>query len=445
MNSYSMLLVVSAALVTWIVSTILNSSQLSMLPVETQNLQELLASPYLPSSFSSHSSSLRKFDYVSKGRKCSNAGENAKPKRMWVDTNSVYDGPSRVYPVWDFEHNPFPCYEHGKRMLMSTEPADQGLLFQRPEKTGTTTMVGILMRLAHNRAQAMSKEELRKHNITISPFKVCNHRAMHGTAVSYKYHQRNRKKSFLFSLIRDPTAKAISRFFHFVVSVAQIEPTDKNFLAQLASVPYSRMHLQDLVVDPELVIYKGSGKSHQLPPLNYTAVVEDILDAYDFIGITERMDESLIVLKYLLNLTIEEILYVKPARTAGSFSNGFEDRPCVYLIPSFVTPKVAAYFESPEWKRRVAGDELLYRAANKSLDRTIDALGRDRVERTMEQFKRAQAYVQEQCKGKVRSMCDEGGAVIPPKNRTCYIWGEGCDYQCLNSLRIPPELLIESN
>jgi Galactose-3-O-sulfotransferase len=227
------------------------------------------------------------------------------------------------------------------------------------------------------------------------------------------------------------------------VSVSQVEPTDEEFLHELASIPYARMHLRDLTLNPKHVLHRGKGKSVSLPPLDYPAVVQEILDDYDFIAVTERMDESLIVMKFLLNLTLKEILYVKPSRTAGSFSNGYSDRPCVYLVPSFVTPGMERYFESPEWKKRIVGDELLYRAANKSLDRTIDALGRDRVERTVQQFKKAQAYVQQQCKGKIRSMCDEGGKVVPRENRTCYIWAEGCDYQCIDSLTFPPELLVE--
>jgi Galactose-3-O-sulfotransferase len=225
--------------------------------------------------------------------------------------------------------------------------------------------------------------------------------------------------------------------------LSQVEPTDENFLNQLATLPYSRMHLQDLTVNPKHVIYRGQGKSHSLPPLDYPAVVQEILNDYDFIGVTERMDESLIAMKYLLNLTLKEILYAKPARTAGSFSNGYSDRPCTYLIPSFLTPGMEKYFKSPEWKKRIEGDELLYRAANKSLDRTLDAIGRDRVERTMQQFKKGQTYVQQQCQGKIRSMCDEGGKVVPRENRTCYIWAEGCDYQCINALTFPPELLVE--
>jgi hypothetical protein len=216
MNSHSVLLLVTTAVVvTWTVSTLLCSSKLSFLVAETLVLQERLALSLLSSSFATITQR-RDIPRDLSHEKSKPLGDFIQPKKIWSDTSSEYDGPSRVFPVWNFS-NPFPCYESDKKkLLMSTEPASEGLLFQRPEKTGTTTMVGIVMRLAHNRAAAMTPEEKKRQNITRPiNFKVCKHRAMHGTAVSYKYYQRNRQKSFLFSLIRDPTAKAISRFFHF--------------------------------------------------------------------------------------------------------------------------------------------------------------------------------------------------------------------------------------
>jgi hypothetical protein len=153
----------------------------------------------------------------------------AKPKKMWVTLpDETYQGPSRVWPIWNNGTEPFPCVYPGadERKLMITKPAHQGLLFQRPEKTGTTTMVGIVMRLAHNRAaqrngyavdspQAIAATNQSEPHDSPQRFKFCRHRAMHGTAVEMEYHKRDKKKSFLFSVIRDPTAKAVSRFFHF--------------------------------------------------------------------------------------------------------------------------------------------------------------------------------------------------------------------------------------
>lgn len=233
---------------------------------------------------------------------------------------------------------------------------------------------------------------------------------------------------------------------HGSVSVHQQVPNIVNFQNNLLAPILARPHLRDLSTNPHLNWTQKTGtKTHDfiLPKLDYDDVVQEILDEYDFIAITERMDESLVVMKMLLNLTLEEIMYTKPARSAGSFSNGPEGRPCVYLIPSFLTPGMSEFLESSDWKTRIKGDELLYQAAYRSLDRTIHALGRDKVERTLAQFKKAQAYAQEQCAGQIRGMCNDEGRPIPKEQRTCYIWSEGCDYQCLNSMLWPPELIQE--
>jgi hypothetical protein len=359
-----------------------------------------------------------------------------------------YNGPSRIWDKYTTPEKQFPCYVSNEA-LMIDKPTTEGILFQRPEKTGTTTMVGVIMRLAHNRAMPYPTNI----NVDKTKFRYCKHRAMHGTARHYQYNQRDKQKSFLFSLIRDPTSKAVSRFFHFSVTVYQIDPTDINFIRDLQGRHNARSLLNDLIIDPSVELYKQVPKnstvalpgpgSFMLPALEYNKVVQDILDEYDFIAITERMDESLVVMKYLLNLTLEEILYIKPARSAGSFSNGPDKRHCIYIHPTFITNGVEQYLQSEDWKRRVEGDELLYQAAYRSLDLTIEKIGRAKVEKTLSKFQKLKDYAATKCQGKVRSMCDDGGHPLPQENRTCYIWGEGCDYQCLNALTIPSELLIE--
>lgn len=129
--------------------------------------------------------------------------------------------------------------------------------------------------------------------------------------------------------------------------------------------------------------------------------------------VSERLHESLVVLKLLMNLTLDEILYLQPARSGGSFSNGPpKERHCVYITPSFLTPGMEHFLKHNErWKQQLEGDDLLYLAAIKSLDRTIDALGRTRVQKTLAQFHRLQEYAQQQCSGQndVVGMCSVGG------------------------------------
>jgi hypothetical protein len=199
----------------------------------------------------------------------------------------------------------------------------------------------------------------------------------------------------------------------------------------------------------------------------------------------ERMNESLVALKLLLNLTLEEILYVKPSRTSGSFSNGPRTdkdwRPCIYLIPSFLTSSMKTYFYgntntntnsnskttrtssnkndnvingNEHWIEFIKGDLLLYQAVNKSLDRTINEIfGRELFDTHLKEFELAQKYANTICgqdDDLVVPMCDSKGHDIvndPNRSTTCYIWSEGCDHKCLNERiphPIPKEILISN-
>ena len=118
-----------------------------------------------------------------------------------------YNGPSRVWTKFDGEW----CVK-GEKKLMTMNPAHEGLLFQRPMKVGSTTMVGVVLRLAHTYSPWMmpDKRLWKSHK--------CKHRSMHGSGLSMEYDKRDKSKSFLFSLIREPTKRAISEFFHFSYS-----------------------------------------------------------------------------------------------------------------------------------------------------------------------------------------------------------------------------------
>lgn len=316
------------------------------------------------------------------------------------------------------------------------------------------------MRLAHARHDQIPIDRRRQLGFKKDAPR-CLHRSNHGTATQLEYDQRDKTKSFLFSLIRDPTARTVSQFFHFEVTVGQTEPTDEAFIRYLKHPGMSTNYIRDLMTDSNLVppvqrVLRQSNETHDAIVTfpyegNYTSIVQKILDEYDLIMVSERLDESLVVLKLLLGLTFDEIMYLKPARAAGSFSNGPpKDRPCIYLIPSFITPGVETFLETdPVWHQHKEGDELLYLAAVKSLERTIDSLGRQKVQDQVQTFHELQRYAQSQCSGPtdVVSMCSGGGKRNEPKTTTCYIWGEGCDHQCLNRIQYPPHLrkLIEED
>jgi len=51
------------------------------------------------------------------------------------------------------------------------------------------------------------------------------------------------------------------------------------------------------------------------------------------------------------------------------------------------------YFDSPAYRDRAHWDEVLHGAANRSLDLTIEKLGRDSFKRRLTRFRRAKAAV----------------------------------------------------
>jgi hypothetical protein len=401
---------------------------------------------------------------------------DAENKAPWEEQYSFDIVPSRTWKPYEQE---FPCYPPRDDHIMSEDPCHEGILFQRPTKVGSTTMTNIVLRLSHNRGaiEAKKMEELQSTNHAQKAWKKrphCRHRSNHKTSVDLDYVHRNKKKSFLFSLVRDPTKRRLSTYFHFRVTYLQEDPTDENFQKFAINRGQSNAIIRDLTFDPGLskkmsVDYErflvqwgashGGISSRDRPiasdllqngtvreTLDYAEIVRDILESYDFIAVTERMDESLVAFKLLLGLTVEEILYAKASRSAGSFSNGnLKTRPCMYLIPPFLTDGMNDFFYTPgkndRWIEYSRGDALLHRAASLSLDRTIDEVfGRKNFEKHLEEFRNAQAYAQAVCSSApdlVQGMCDEAGNSVeldPNRTKTCYIWSEGCDHKCLNEL-----------
>jgi hypothetical protein len=461
---YNLLLAAFTAMTTFIVCSLVNTAMFSSLLVNLVDVDEAKNSyvDNLPSLFTGQTM-LGSPSYLEEEQQEEIVRPIRRPKGH-IDY-SDYTGPSTVFTK--FEH-PFPCFQ-GDPILMAKTPAHSGIMFQRPTKTGSTTLTGIILRLAHSRA---------KQERSVAS-QWCKHRTNHGTGIELDYYRREKTKSFLFSIIREPQARALSHVFHFDISALRLsEPTDEflksrlllgmqhmYYFQQLGTRSYTKLTDPSKEIEVKRQMAREQGFDTDFPIRdhlasighnktlqraydrlwrqtkqfghNFTAhrVIADILEDYDLIMIMERMDESLVVLQMLLGLTTKEILYTR-ARSAGSFSNGFPDRPCIYILPSFVSPSMGKFFASDEWQQQVATDVEFYKAAHKSLDRTIDALGREEVEKRLEDLRAGLKLAAGHCEGRVRTMCSPAGEVVKLEDRTCYIWGEGCDHDCLDELEL---------
>ena len=177
-----------------------------------------------------------------------------------------------------------------------------------------------------------------------------------------------------------------------------------------------------------------------LPLLIMSLVVSSILFLLrlrTFKGITERMEESAVALMMLLNLKMSDILFLSAKGKGGYDDGGGKGQGCTYIWPSFLSPGMQEFFDTnDEWKEMIQYDVAIYKAANASLDLTIEALGRDFFAENLARFKHAREEAQRQCLPTVVFPCDSGGALH--KNTDC-LWNDsGCGTTCLD--RVAEEL-----
>jgi hypothetical protein len=153
----------------------------------------------------------------------------------------AYSGFARAFPI--FPH-PFPCGTLGtstEQQLVSRRPTKEGLLYIKEMMTGSTTLAGITARIARNMGQRLHPQRLPKtvganntntnnNNSTTTATMAISSSSCTARLVPMKarrLRERIAEKSFLWSVVREPVQRVVSKFFHFAVSGEGVEPTVK--------------------------------------------------------------------------------------------------------------------------------------------------------------------------------------------------------------------------
>jgi hypothetical protein len=168
--------------------------------------------------------------------------------------------------------------------------------------------------------------------------------------------------------------------------------------------------------------------------------VKEILDRYDFIGVVDRFDESLVALQLLLGLETSDILYFS-SRTRNQYTlrkatQGGGNR---YLCQASVNPRllrtntVDKYLSSATWWAQNYGDMLLYRAASLSLDQTIIQIGLHTFSEALKAFRSMLQFARQRCDPIFP--CSKNGTEQAVRSETyCYFDDIGCGYRCLDKI-----------
>lgn len=337
--------------------------------------------------------------------------------------NNIFNGVhARAYEVYP---HPFPCFPAEEDWLSRRtqySPATRGFFFLKPVKVGSTTCSGVTLRISRSVAMRQWAGTASNNNTTMMCLNRHTHgpqkkRNVFGSVGARLFSHRNPAESYLWTLLRDPTKRMISQFFHFAVSRRGQDPTDENFLQYIADWWAERKdyYIGVLSLGVEVVDRTRHDPVH---------LANTILQGYNFIGVTERMNESVVVLSMLLNVPLTDVLHLS-AKTSGTY-----DDLCVLVQKSFVSPVMQEFFDGPVWQDMIQYDRALYDAAQRSLDLTIDQLGRDRVEAKLRRFAMMQQVAEEQCLESTRFPCDANGQL---NNITdCMTEDIACGMDCLD-------------
>ena len=267
-----------------------------------------------------------------------------------------------------------------------------------------------------------------------------------------RFRNRLRDGSFLWTIVREPSARFASQYFFREVSFAGNEPTDENFRKFLFHDSPREYYLCMLSVKEPNEKFCQSPYSRSLGktilngqteypnglPISDATLdsVRKVVNEYDFIGIMERFDESLVVLMMLLDLKLADILYLSSKKSGELFPRESRGRhSCAKVQPTNLTSEMRAFLYSDVWQRHILSDTVLYQAVNRSLDLTIDRLGRDQVKRNVALFQKAQNLATMRCQTKVRLPCRKEGEIPRTSRMTdCFLRDLGCGMTCLDEV-----------
>jgi len=301
----------------------------------------------------------------------------------------------------------------------------RGMLFVKVPRCASSTGAGVALRIVRRRGTA----------------EQCYADADHGWASRKAFRRRDRRRSVLWTFVRDPAARAVSMIFHFRVSRGGNEPTDEYIRGQLRYAPggsgdggFMARYVSTSTVPASF--WTAEQPQRVQNPAKLQRWVREMLSEYDFVGVVERMDESLVALRLLLRLNASDIAYVS-AKQHG----GFDDL-CRRIVPSFVSESTRTFLASDEWRARQAADYTLYAAANQSLDATIERIGRARFDKAMAEHRRLLRLVAEaKCAETAVFPCSSTGRrQRRAAAKDCYMNDSGCGYRCLDRVAASVDL-----
>lgn len=284
---------------------------------------------------------------------------------------------------------------------------DSGFWYVKVPKTGSSTVAGINIQLANS--------------------KGCPEHSHHG----FGYATQKMEPSFLWTVIREPGSRTVSYYYHFQVG-RKGAPEDPD-LQKWNRLKNDQLHY----VSKTSHDGKAMSRYEPIRKASHAEVLEmleeDVLNRYQFIGITERMAETMVVLQLLYGFNEVDMVDFSSKR-AGSFDGG--GKGTCYAIPP--APKSGPIYEKTQKYLQNEFhidnyDYLLHAIVNRSLDLTIEQLGRERFDKALARYHHLHDVAEEMCMEEhtVFPCVEHLAPPRPEARKNCYYHDVGCGHECI--------------
>lgn len=293
-----------------------------------------------------------------------------------------------------------------------------GLLLAKTFKTGSSTAAAVTLQIANRVGKRKG-------------FSQCVAHTSHDLSV-YNAIRHRKAPSIAWTTVRDPAARALSSFAFYQAGKAKVEPTDENLIESLQGARHNQ--IAQLRINRGVSAPGGQPTNSDAFPESLSDTVtilrEEIWKVYDFIAVTERMEESLVVMKLLWGLRDGDIMVSSIKQSGGWTFDWDVPETCFYVPKIPVSPKVQEYIDTGFVSTN--SDYILHEVANRSLDATIGALGQDRVQRELSRHLRLKERALDYCRDHIRPPCSRDGKWQPESAENCLEEDIGCGYSCIN-------------
>lgn len=284
---------------------------------------------------------------------------------------------------------------------MKTVRQVDGLIFVKSPKASSSTGAGISLRIATEMGR-------RLYNTT------CSVNYTHPFAYFRGHAKRSPHSSLLWTIVREPAKRQLSIYEFFFISRKGLNTTSPQEVMDFLGTHKSGQFRYIAKRRWSIASLERKSLEQRL------ALVQDLFKLYHFIAITERMDESLTAMKMLFGLHHNDMI-VMPSKVA------FDTKTCRRVNKLNVTSEMNAFIQSNFTVDNI--DYLLYEAANMSLDKTIEMLGREQFEQELKEHRRLQALAEKECLPDLQP-CHKNTKSMNKKE--CYYNDSGCGYKCVD-------------